>query len=105
MGSGHCRSATEVVRGRHGSLSKDHLDEVTCENVIQQLQHLRTHPSVASGLANGGITLHGWVYSIGSGEVLCFDEQTREFKPMNERYRAIFGDLAESVSKEACGGV
>lgn len=100
---GHCRSATEVVRGRHGSLCTDHLDEVTFENVIQQMQHLRTHPSVASGIANGGITLHGWVYNIGSGEVLCFDEEAREFKPMEERYRSLFGELPEAVTGGACG--
>ncbi|WP_231757131.1 carbonic anhydrase [Microbulbifer elongatus] len=100
---GHCRSATDVVRDRHGELSKDHLNEVTCENVVQQLQHLRTHPAVASGLANGRVTLHGWVYNIGSGEVLCFDESTREFKPMDERYRAMFGELADSVAKDTCG--
>ncbi|WP_160153860.1 carbonic anhydrase [Microbulbifer sp. ALW1] len=100
---GHCRSATEVVRGRHGDLCTDHLDEVTAENVIQQLQHLRTHPAVANGIANGGITLHGWVYNIGSGEVLCFDEETREFKPMEERYRSLFGELPEAVTGGACG--
>ncbi|WP_299593216.1 carbonic anhydrase [uncultured Microbulbifer sp.] len=100
---GHCRSATEVVRDRHGSLCKDHLDEVTGENVIQQMQHLRTHPSVAAGLASGRITLHGWVYNIGSGEVLCLDEETREFTPMDEAYRAKFGELPAAVTGEACG--
>lgn len=99
---GHCRSATEVVRGRHGSLCTDHLDEVTYENVIQQMQHLRTHPSVASGLANGRATLHGWVYNIGSGEVLCFDEETRDFKPLAERYRALMSQLPEAVASGAC---
>lgn len=100
----HCRSATEVVRDRNGDLCKDHLEEVTFENVIQQLQHLRTHPSVASGLANGRVTLHGWVYNIGSGEVLCFDEETRQFKPIDERYRTMFGDLPEEVTGQACSG-
>ncbi|QKX18055.1 carbonic anhydrase [Microbulbifer sp. YPW1] len=98
----HCRSATEVVRDRKGTLSTQNLDEVTCENVVQQLQHLRTHPSVATGLASGRVTLHGWVYNIGSGEVLCFDEEARDFKPMDERYRAIFGDLPETAASGAC---
>ncbi|WP_226704409.1 carbonic anhydrase [Microbulbifer elongatus] len=100
----HCRSATEVVRDRNGSLSTENLDEVTAENVIQQMQHLRTHPAVATGLASGRVTLHGWVYNIGSGEVLCFDESTREFKPMDERYRAMFGDLPEAAAGGSCCG-
>ena len=87
---GHCRSATEVVRERHGSLCKDHLDEVTCENVLQQLQHLRTHPAVAAGLANGRITLHGWLYNIASGQVLCHNEDRGVFEPMDERYGTSF---------------
>ncbi|WP_288129573.1 carbonic anhydrase [Microbulbifer sp.] len=102
---GHCRAATEVVRGRHGGeLCKDHLDEVTRENVVQQLQHVRTHPSVASGIANGSIQLHGWVYNIGTGEVLCFDEATREFTAMSERYRTIFGEqlAAAEAAAAAC---
>jgi carbonic anhydrase len=94
---GHCRSATEVVKDRHGGLCKDHLEEVTCENVVQQLQHLRTHPAVASGLANGRITLHGWLYEIGTGQVRCYDERTGGFEPMNERYRSLFASArAES---------
>ncbi|GAB3093721.1 carbonic anhydrase [Aestuariicella hydrocarbonica] len=84
---GHCRSATEVVRHRHGELCKDHLDEVTCENVLQQIQHLRTHPAVAVGLASGNLTIHGWVYNIASGEVLYHNEKTGAFEPMDEAYR------------------
>ena len=87
----HCRSATEVVKDRHGSLCKDHLQEVTCENVLQQLQHIRTHPAVATGIANGRITLHGWLYDIGSGAVLCYDEESKKFEPMDERYSALLG--------------
>ena len=92
---GHCRSATEVVKERRGDLCKDHVDEVTCENVLQQLQHLRTHPAVAAGLASGRIELHGWLYNIGTGEVLCCNEQTREFEPLEERYKTLFAEAGK----------
>ncbi|MCW8127979.1 carbonic anhydrase [Microbulbifer halophilus] len=98
---GHCRSATEVVRDRHGALGMEHLDEVTCENVVQQLQHLRTHPAVASGLAAGRIQLHGWMYDIGKGEVLYFDEESRSFKPMDDDYRAAFEARSAVVAGES----
>lgn len=94
---GHCRSATEIVRDRHGDLGKDHLEEVTCENVLQQLNHLRTHPAVATGLANGRITLHGWLYHIGTGEVLCYNEASGEFEQMNEHYRSMMNASAAGV--------
>lgn len=98
---GHCRSATEVVRDRHGELCHDHLDEVTCENVVQQLQHLRTHPAVATGLAAGRVQLHGWMYDIGRGEVLYYDEESRSFKPMDEDYRAAFEGRSAMVARES----
>lgn len=87
---GHCRAATEVVRARCGELGGEHLEAVTCENVVQQLQNLRTHPAVATGLGCGRLTLHGWLYDIASGEVRYYDEQSGEFKVMDEAYRATF---------------
>ncbi len=85
---GHCRVATEVVKERcgHDELSHEHLEEVTQENVVQQMQHLRTHPSVAAKIATGQVKLHGWVYNIESGDVLCYDEKTSKFEAMDEAY-------------------
>ncbi|RDV25106.1 carbonic anhydrase [Alteromonas aestuariivivens] len=83
---GHCRVATEVVKERCGELNHSHLDEVTRENVVQQLQHLRTHPAVAAKIATGQVKLHGWVYDIEKGEILCFDEASQSFNPMDEVY-------------------
>ncbi len=85
---GHCRSATEGVKEKcnHDALSLDDLEEVTKENVVQQLNHLRTHPSVAAKIATGQVKLHGWVYNIESGGVLCFDETDNEFKEMKLAY-------------------
>ena len=83
---GHCRCATEVVKERHGEVGYEQLDEVTQENVVQQLQHLRTHPTVAAKIAAGKVKLHGWVYNIGSGDVLCYDESTQTFERMSQAY-------------------
>ncbi len=83
---GHCRCATEVIREKHGEVGAEHLDEVTRENVLQQLQHLRTHPSVAAKLATGQVELHGWVYDIGTGLIHCFDSQQGEFIAMEQAY-------------------
>ncbi|MDE3106314.1 MAG: carbonic anhydrase [Acidobacteriota bacterium] len=52
---------------------------VTEQNVLLQLQHLRTHPAVAAGLAVGRLSISGWVYDIGAGEVrICEDGTTFE---------------------------
>jgi len=82
----HCRCATEVVKEKHGKLTADHLDEVTKENVLQQIQHIRTHPAVAAKIATKQVQLHGWVYDIESGNVLCYDEKAEEFRLLQEVY-------------------
>jgi carbonic anhydrase len=38
-------------------------------NVLAQLANLVTHPSVARALAEGTLTLHGWVYDIATGAI------------------------------------
>jgi len=102
---GHCRSATEVVRARCGELGVEHLDDVTCENVVQQLQNLRTHPSVATGLASGRLMLHGWQYDIASGEVRYYDAESGGFKPVDDAYRATFAARADETAGEAADEV
>lgn len=85
----HCRAATAAVTERSGALRPELLDQVTRENVLQQLQHLRTHPAVAARLATGAVELHAWVYDIAHGEVLCHDAETGDFQPLEERYGSV----------------
>ena len=52
------------------------------ENVLVQLENLRTHPVVAARVARGELKLHGWVYKIESGEVFAYDPQLGQFLPL-----------------------
>ncbi|WP_260962484.1 carbonic anhydrase [Pseudomonas citri] len=56
---------------------------LTEENVIAQLQHLRTHPSVASRMASGQLFIHGWVYNIETSEIKAFDAEQNCFRPLD----------------------
>ncbi len=58
------------------------LGVLTEENVVAQLDHLRTHPSVASRLASGQLFIHGWVYDIESCEIRAYDADSGEFRPI-----------------------
>ena len=85
----HCRVATEVVKERCGCSelnAQEHLQLVTEENVVQQMQHLRTHPAVAAKIATGHVKLHGWFYNIETAAVTCYDEESGKFAPMSETY-------------------
>jgi carbonic anhydrase len=52
---------------------------LTEENVLSQMQHLRTHPSVAGAMAREELTISGWVYDIGRGEVRISEGGQRIF--------------------------
>lgn len=52
------------------------------ENVLVQLEHLRTHPAVAVAIARKQLRLHGWVYKIETGEVFAFDPESEQFVPL-----------------------
>jgi carbonic anhydrase len=66
-----------------GGLDGPHALERAVEaNVIVQLEHLRTHPSVAEAIAAGRVALHGWVYDIASGDVRAYDESWKQFAPL-----------------------
>lgn len=92
----HARAAVEVVRQRRGRAGAEHMREVTEQNVLLQLQHLRTHPIVAARLAGGRLQLHGWLYEIESGEVLCYDDGADAFRPVAERYSSLLSGEAAS---------
>lgn len=83
----HSAAALARVSARHDELSVDeHLHEMTEENVLLQLRHLETHPSVVTSMAKGNLELHGWIYNIGSGEVTCFDPDKGTFVSVQDRY-------------------
>jgi carbonic anhydrase len=60
------------------------LDVCIQENVLVQLENLRTHPAVAARLARGQLNLHAWVYDIGAGEVYGYQPDRGQFLPVLE---------------------
>lgn len=55
----------------------DALLETVAANVLTQIDHLRTHPSVAAAEARGELELHGWVYDFVNGDVLVAGPDAR----------------------------
>ncbi len=62
-----------------GSTPEQLLASVTEQNVLLQMRHLRTHPSVVSALGQGRLTISGWVYDIGAGEVRICEQDGGDF--------------------------
>jgi carbonic anhydrase len=77
----HAHAAECVVSAAYPDLEEaPKVKALAMENVITQLHHLRTHPSVAAALAQGQLTLHGWFFEIESGKIFAFDGVTGQFE-------------------------
>jgi carbonic anhydrase len=70
----------EAVHAR--SEGDDLLRTLTEQNVLLQLRHLKTHPSVAGAMALGELTVSGWFYDIASGEVSVAADGRGDFTPV-----------------------
>ena len=84
----HAETTIRLVKDHCAHLKGDELFAATIrENVLVQLDHLKTHPAVATRLRRGNLRLHGWVYSIGTGEVWVYDEEKKGFVNPSKRSR------------------
>ncbi len=79
----HAEATRNILKENYAHLDDEAKANVAIqENVLVQLENLKTLPSVASALARGAINLHGWVYKIQTGEVFAFDPEKGQFTPI-----------------------
>lgn len=84
---GYARAAVAVVEAAGAELDEAaRMRRLIEENVLLQMQHLRTHPAVAARVATGRLSIHGWVYDIAGGHVFAYDEPHRAFVAVSEFY-------------------
>jgi carbonic anhydrase len=81
----HGSAAEHVVNTCYAHLEgEDRVRAISLENVVAQLAHLRTHPSVAAAIARGEMALHGWFVDIHAGQILGLDGETGRFTALRE---------------------
>lgn len=80
---GNADASGEIVASCYTHLAPEAKWKVIAqENVLVQIEHLRTHPSVAAALAAGELKLHAWVYKLETGEVFAYDPKSGQFTPL-----------------------
>jgi carbonic anhydrase len=78
-------SARRIVRQNYAELDDENqLNVLVQENVLVQLENLRTHPSVAVRLSRGDLRLFGWVYKLETGEVFAYHAEEGQFVSLLE---------------------
>ena len=72
------------VERLNNKLSLTERNELTAkEHVIVQLKNLKTFPVVTRALEAGKLSLHGWYYDIGSGEIHAYNETKKTFEEIS----------------------
>lgn len=82
----HAESTRRIIQENYGHLVDSHarLTATVEENVLVQLENLRTHPSVAASLGRNDLKLHGWVYKFETGQIFAYDPSANEFLPLGD---------------------
>jgi carbonic anhydrase len=81
----NAEAALSVVEARNpDGKPADLLNQLIEANVLLQMSHLRTHPSVAGRVAMGTLGISGWVYDIAGGNVRVHDEQLHRFVELGD---------------------
>jgi carbonic anhydrase len=77
----NAEAALSVAREAENS---DLLHALTEENVLLQMMHLRTHPSVAGKIARRKLSIYGWIYDIANGDVRIHDPNRDQFLSIDQ---------------------
>jgi carbonic anhydrase len=95
----HAEATRKIMRENYQHLHKDALLTATAEeNVLVQLENLRTHPAVREHLERRAVTLHGWVYKLETGQVFSYEPASGQFLPLVAPPRGVERQEAESLA-------
>jgi carbonic anhydrase len=76
----HTEATRKLVYDNYGHLDKkEMLDALVAENVLTQIENLRTYPVIRSKLYRGDLAIHAWLYNIETGGILAYDAETHAY--------------------------
>lgn len=75
------RPAHALVRAG-GVTGEERHDEVAKAHVQFQIDNLMTYRAVAGRVADGSVSVHGWLYDMAEGRLLAYDPQTGQWRDL-----------------------
>lgn len=73
----------EVVSANYPGLTREERLAVTSEeNVLVQMENLRTYPVVMKAAREGRLHVHAWFFEIGTGTVHRYDPEKGQYEPI-----------------------
>lgn len=85
---GHAESTSRIIKENYTHIEdpQARLTVTVEENVLVQLENLRTHPSIAAAMLRGDLKIHGWVYKFETGQVFSYEPQHMQFRSIEETF-------------------
>lgn len=82
----HAESTRRIVTENYAHITESdkRLTLAVEENVLVQIENLRTHPAVAAALGRRELSLHAWVYAFERGVVYSYNPEGGQFSPVSE---------------------
>ena len=72
-----------LIEERYGELPPEQrVNAAVQENVLTQLENLRTYDFIARRMDSGDLAAMGWVYRIATGDVFEYDPPSEQFLPI-----------------------
>lgn len=78
----HAESTRRLVTENYPHYKgKDLVEILVAENVLIQIENLKTYPVVRARLHQGRLKIYAWIYNIETGKVLAYDAHTHTYIP------------------------
>jgi carbonic anhydrase len=70
----YAEATRRLVKDNYSQYEGEELLEIIiAENVLTQIENLRTYPVIRSKLHQGQLSIYAWIYQIETGEILAYD--------------------------------
>ncbi len=89
----HAHSTLERLEEKYPGLADGSplkLMRTTKENILVQVENLKTHPLVREKLALKELNIHAWLYEFESGEILMYNQAHGDFIPFEDAVTEAF---------------
>jgi carbonic anhydrase len=78
----HTDATRRLLKENYGDYEGEELlDIAVAENILTQMENLKTYPVVRSRMHQGTLNIYGWIYEIETGEILAYNPATNSFAP------------------------
>ena len=101
----YAEATRRLVKDHYSQLEGEELLEIIiAENVLTQIENLRTYPVIHSKLYQGQLNIYAWIYNIETGDVLAYDPQKHAYVTPQSLLSVSESDIDETPNSPTLTG-